>query len=263
MEHLHLKIADFNINIYMEEAEGFPNLAKEYKNKIFSLLKGFVTSQSERVDFKLRIVYKNSFYAMVNVNSKKHYVGFYEEFPIKNSFMTYYYISNEQLLIIIRDIVQKLIVDSGVIMHGSATKIDGDAILFMGDSGAGKSTIVKMLSPDFEALADDIFIIREVKKNYYFYQTPFMEKNTPKNKEKLEVPLKKIFFLKKGLKEKRRLLVDRGEVFHRLLKQVFVNTKDVKKQINFLLKLSLRFKDTYLLEFTKENPDKLIVVINE
>lgn len=44
---------------------------------------------------------------------------------------------------------------AGLFLHASAVVVDGGAVLFLGHSTAGKSTIARMLGPTFPALADD------------------------------------------------------------------------------------------------------------
>lgn len=44
---------------------------------------------------------------------------------------------------------------SGVFLHASAVVVDGGAVLFLGHSTAGKSTIARLLGPSFPVLADD------------------------------------------------------------------------------------------------------------
>ena len=43
----------------------------------------------------------------------------------------------------------------GVCLHASSVRFNGKAILFIGDKGAGKSTICQLLSPQFTQLTDD------------------------------------------------------------------------------------------------------------
>lgn len=86
----------------------------------------------------------------------------------------------------------------GYILHGSAALINGGVYIFTGNSGAGKSTAVKLLSQNFIPLADDIVILRKENEKWYFYQTPFIEKNNIQKKSHEPYPLRRVCFLKKS-----------------------------------------------------------------
>lgn len=54
-----------------------------------------------------------------------------------------------------------------VVIHASAVKVDGEALIFTGRSGAGKSTICQVLSGLGEMLADDrIYLIRQQESRW-------------------------------------------------------------------------------------------------
>ncbi|MEO0185730.1 MAG: hypothetical protein ABIL20_08045, partial [candidate division WOR-3 bacterium] len=64
----------------------------------------------------------------------------------------------------------------------------------------GKSTAMTLLSKKFLPVASDTVIIKKEKKEFYVYQTPFLEKDDWVKKDKKKYPLGKIFFLKKDIK---------------------------------------------------------------
>jgi ABC-type glutathione transport system ATPase component len=51
-------------------------------------------------------------------------------------------------------------------VHASAASINGDAFIFLGSSGSGKSTICRLLSPHFLPLADDAVYLVPREKDW-------------------------------------------------------------------------------------------------
>ena len=74
--------------------------------------------------------------------------------------------------------------------------------------GAGKSTVIKLLRFHHPAQADDNVIIKKERITpYFFYQTPFIEKEWWVNPSKYQI--NKIFFLRKA--RYTRIEKNRGE----------------------------------------------------
>ncbi len=63
----------------------------------------------------------------------------------------------------------------GAIFHAAGSSINKKCFLFMGRSGAGKSTISRLCSEDkrFSFLSDDRIIVRKVEDRIYAYGTPW------------------------------------------------------------------------------------------
>ena len=93
------------------------------------------------------------------------------EYLPHNTLTSYYHISISQFQFILRNVIQILLTENnGFILHASACVIDGKASLFTGFSGAGKSTVIKLLKTKYPALADDTVIIQ--KKGETFFSLP-------------------------------------------------------------------------------------------
>lgn len=74
----------------------------------------------------------------------------------------------------------KLLDFGGMMLHASATVIDGETYLFAGQSGIGKSThaeLLKKLHPDAQLINDDKPAIRLVDGKWTTYGTPWSGKN--------------------------------------------------------------------------------------
>jgi hypothetical protein len=68
----------------------------------------------------------------------------------------------------------------GFVLHSSAILIEGRILLFTGESGRGKSTIVDMIhhhKPQSFILSDNSTFIRQNGKNFVVYPSPYFEAN--------------------------------------------------------------------------------------
>jgi len=68
----------------------------------------------------------------------------------------------------------------GIVLHSSVALIDGKALLFVGESGRGKSTIVDFLhtnKPDVDILSDNSAFIIKRAGRFMVYPSPYVEAN--------------------------------------------------------------------------------------
>jgi hypothetical protein len=91
--------------------------------------------------------------------------------------------------------INYLALGRGVILHGCGIEKDGEGILFIGESGAGKSTMANLWDAggDIEILSDDRIIVRKKGNDFRMYGTPWHGEAqfvSPRG-----VRLKKMFFL--------------------------------------------------------------------
>lgn len=86
----------------------------------------------------------------------------------------------------------------GMLMHASSVVLeDGRAWVCTGVSGAGKTTISRLVPPGAHILTDEMSFIRREADGYYAYGTPFAgELATPG--ENIRAPLAGVFLLAKG-----------------------------------------------------------------
>lgn len=61
----------------------------------------------------------------------------------------------------------------GVLMHAGALRHEGRGYVFAGRSGAGKSTVAKLLKDDADVLSDELVAIRQTSAGWLVYGTPF------------------------------------------------------------------------------------------
>lgn len=87
---------------------------------------------------------------------------------------TFYGVENEFVLdSLIRILLTKLLLPcNGFLLHAATVVHGGEAYVFMGRSGAGKSTVAS-LSPPGSALTDEISLLRRDEGRWRAYGTPF------------------------------------------------------------------------------------------
>lgn len=172
-----------------------------------------------------------------------------------NTFTTNYHTSISQFSFLLEDILYELLEkNNGFGLHASANVINKKTFLFLGKSGAGKSTISTILGERFRVLADDNVILRRIHGKYCVFQTPFHEKSIEIWKSPFAFPLEKIFFLHKGSSTNANPVNSIAVLKQLIQKQIlgFENTEAVSDFIKVNQKNGNRF---YNLQFTKKSSD--------
>lgn len=92
--------------------------------------------------------------------------------------------------------------NKGILVHACGAALENKGLLFVGSSGAGKSTIGGLLKKHKNALilSDDRIVIRKDKTGFFIYGTPWQ--GTLKSSSPRKTKLQKIFFLKKSRNNK-------------------------------------------------------------
>ena len=101
------------------------------------------------------------------------------------------------------------------VLHSSGTILNGQGLLFVGHSEAGKSTMVKMLQGKAEILCDDRNIVRRWPEGWRVHGT-WSHGEVPQVSS-ASAPLGAILFLQKSNRNRLRLLENRKEIVTRLL----------------------------------------------
>jgi hypothetical protein len=147
-----------------------------------------------------------------------------------------------------------LIHNGGILVHGSAVQRDGKTVLFLGHSGAGKSTVTRLCKPD-TCFSDDGVVIRKEGERVYAYHSPFSQiKKEKKSKGVVKGEIKKIFLLEKGGHNKVSP-VAKNELMYTILDHLIHFYKYLNKetaQMGFhLVKKILDVVPAYKLQFAK------------
>ena len=167
----------------------------------------------------------------------------------KRKVKTFYDISFAQLTNLLTRVVNELLALDGFIIHSSAICKNNLAYLFLGQSGAGKSTIISLLKKKYTPLADDSVIIRKKQNKFFLYQIPVKEKPDFIYKSKNKYAIKKIYFLKKSKELKVEKIKNKEKILTKIMRQFWIekpNKNQVKLMLDFIAK-----NDFYFLYFPK------------
>jgi hypothetical protein len=85
----------------------------------------------------------------------------------------------------------------GFLLHSASGICEGQAYLFSGVSGAGKTTMTRLAPSDTTLLTDEISYVRPSANGYQAFGTPFAGE-LARSGENCSAPLGGLFFLKKG-----------------------------------------------------------------
>lgn len=248
-----LNIASFNFKINFKKLENIRH-QEEFKKNILEKYSGFIKNNGNgKVDFIINIVSKITIEIIYKKKTKTCFFPIFC-FKNKNTIETYYHISFSEFSIIIREALQKLLIkNNGFLLHASAVAVNSMAYIFTGHSGAGKSTIMKLLSSRYKSLGDDSVIIKKEDNKFYLYQSPLFEKNwLDKDYKKFEV--KRVCFLKKAKNFKIERIYKKSFIIVKLIEQLLVSNRDIKdnkKEFKQITQFIKEFKDFNFLYFDK------------
>jgi hypothetical protein len=149
-----------------------------------------------------------------------------------------------------------LALNDGIIVHASGLKIDGEGVLFLGDSGAGKSTIAEFFVNEYgkdAILCDDRMIIRHIEGKWMAYGSPWH--GTYNHFTTQGVPLKAMYFIEQSGNH-RFHPINQSEIFERLTRVSFLCwwLRDYSaKQLQTIQSIVMSDQvETRVLEFLKD-----------
>ncbi len=149
-----------------------------------------------------------------------------------------------------------LVQEGGFLLHAASIIKDNKGYIFMGRSGAGKSTVA-YYSSDYTVLSDEISLIRQVGQDYFLYSTPFWGEQEIKGVN-LYSPIQGIYQLRQSLQSgcKRLLLRESlGGLMENILyfaTEPFLTAKMFQNCTNFIDHIAF-----YELKFQKNNSNNL------
>jgi hypothetical protein len=148
----------------------------------------------------------------------------------------------------------QLICHGGLLLHGAALQKDEKAVLFLGLSGAGKSTITHLCRPDV-CFSDDGVIIRKEGAHIHTYRSPFRQiKRKEKYPDCMKGKIKKLFLLEKD--EYHHIVsMKKNELMHIILLNLihffkYMNDETARKGFS-VVKEILDILPVYRLHFSK------------
>lgn len=250
MKYLYLSICGIKILCKFVNSER--NILTKDSERIYRrIYSSYSVPPFKKADITIKFI-DTHWKMMEDVKLKhEHYVKFYEQNG--NIITTYYSISVFHFELIIANIINSFIAKKGIIpIHGSSVLVENKAYIFLGRSGAGKSTIASLLSSRYKVLADDHLFISKHEKNFVLYQTPLVEKPINKRGAK-EFPVGGFFFLRKNTDCKIVKIDEKVKTYQLLQKQLLMVEKMGEKNFKSITDLVNNNDFYYYLYFPKSS----------
>lgn len=262
MERKLLRVADYLIQVNFFATED-PDVKEWFLRDFLLTYKEFIIKGSDaKIDFVINVILDKEFLVLRRSKEKSYFINYCKRTGEKQ-FTFFYQSSIFYFQLLLRDILQILLAkDDGFLLHSSASVINGKAFLFIGKSGAGKSTAAGLLRPKFQQFADDNLILKKVNNTYHVYQMPFFDKKLEEKKGMNSYPLGIICFLRKSEKFKLVTIKNKDRLLSLLFEQVYVQPEDKHVVLKNLFHFIEGNEIFYLLSFGK-NEEKLVTLLQE
>jgi len=243
-----VSIAGFTIRLVLHDTE-YEQAKKLFLLQLLKVYKGFIVvlEKEKKIDFTIHIIQNNQ--TEVLKYKESNYIEYYKVGKDKNSISTFYSVSIEQFAQLLRYILFHLIQKSGFFMHGAVGIQNNRALLFIGPSGVGKSTIIRMTKKTILPFADDSFIIRQVGDKYLCFQTPFLDKQTWIKKKSEGYPITKVYLLEQS-KDTSIEKTNSREAKDTIFVELISNNAMIKQNSQLLLRFLDQFNEIYKFQFS-------------
>lgn len=248
MNIVYLRIAGYIFQVEFEECKSsyiFEGIVHIFKTHY----KGYFVSPEKKLKIDAYINFRQD--NLISILKKKGGDIYLSTFKIvENKYIVSYAISELQIVILMRYILQKLLGKNGFFLHCSANNYNSQALIFIGNSGQGKSTISQFLDPLYPSIADDNALVRREENVYSLYQIPSIEKDTVTfKKTSKKYDIKYVFFLHKGRTFK---IVPTKEIINTIegmVGQIWLSSPNTKTKMNMLLRFIAKGGKSYKLTF--------------
>ena len=143
--------------------------------------------------------------------------------------------------------------EGGFLLHAASAVRDGEAHIFTGRSGAGKTTLSRMAPPDVTLLTDEISYVRKSANGYTAYGTPFAGE-LAKAGENISAPISAVYLLVQG-PENRLEPMDEAEAVRTLMRNILFFARD-ESTVQSVFKSTCEFAakvPMYRMIFTRSN----------
>ena len=139
---------------------------------------------------------------------------------------------NEEISALYRKIANILVEQNIVVFHGSSFMINGNGFLITARSGVGKSThsrnLKEYIGDDFVYINDDKPLLKVNENNVVVYSNPWNGKERRGNN--IFAPLKSILFLNRGETNTYRKIVNKEEIYIKMLSQIYLPRDKAKRE---------------------------------
>ena len=139
---------------------------------------------------------------------------------------------NEEISALYRKIADLLVEDNIIVFHSSAISVDGSAFLITARSGVGKSThsrnLKRYIGDNFKYINDDKPLLKVNDNDAIVYSSPWNGKERKGNN--ISSPLKAILFLNRGETNTYRKIVNKEEIYIKMLSQIYLPKEKSKRE---------------------------------
>ncbi|MEK7597024.1 MAG: hypothetical protein AAB441_00070 [Patescibacteria group bacterium] len=256
---VNLQIAGFLIKVVFDKCE-WRYAKNKFSNDFTEFYKNFISKSPKKANFScfIHIIQKKEL--LLNIEKNVGFIEMFKETNIRKYYF-YYQFGIFQFQFLLNKIITNLLVQKhGFNLHASSCVINDRATLFLGSSGAGKSTIILLLKNNFQPFADDAVYIGFKNKKYYVFQTPLLEKEINANQSTKSILLGDVYFIKQSHITRRIKLTDKRKIIELVANQSLLdsNKKELRdKIIGNIMKYVSSQTNFYTLYFTKNTPDIL------
>lgn len=225
-QHLTYSFALESPDLSITIEEGYGNTFVDYEVKIWE--------ESNRISFQ-----RADYLIQVDSNYKQANIAVHDELALKHALMNLY-----------SSFIVHL--NWGLLIHSSCVIEKDQAHLFLGHSGAGKSTAAKLSYPR-ELLSDEATILKISEDNITVFNSPFRSELLSTDHQE-NCSLASIQLLQQSLSNK-RLKIKKSEALLQITDKVFFWSHRTEEPIKILhlIKILVNQIPTYELHFQKNN----------
>lgn len=187
----------------------------------------------------------------VNKTASSVYVHLYSR--NRMTFGTSYTISHSQFrFILLKIFIELLAVNKCFLLHASSIKVNNEVHLFTGNSGAGKSTIVRLLTPEFTPFSDELILVKKLSSSYVAGQSFFREKNRFIMPDTNFYPIKSVYFIHQSEKTYLKSMTNKNTMVKKLAQQLRTDIHNGSIQFTEIAQFVDSFSSFYDLFFEKK-----------
>ncbi len=257
MDEFYVSIAGFLIRLLFKKDDRKNNqqeiIIYKLQTEILHTLAGFVSVVTRNPDFTITISETKDVERIKRKSDQHNFIYQYHRIDDRRACGNYQ-MSIWHFQSMLADILYFLLSENdGFGIHCSSVYSGNKAYLFLGNSGAGKSTIANLLNGYFQHFTDDIAFVRKIDKKYYLYQSPFLEKEN-NIKFPYGYEISQVFFLHKSNTTCIKRL-KQNKIVTRLTRQVLSDgnlPKNIRKTVE-----QFASQDVFSELYFEKDPQKL------
>jgi hypothetical protein len=229
-KRIYLSVCGFKALFILKEVDHhFPSYKfLEMINKDYS---EFVSNPFERPDLTFIIDTKDATHLEIKKNKNNLDGYFFHMFSV-NPKIRRIYLNNPvgpvEFEFMLGNMIIKYLLPyhKGFSIHGSAVVFNNKAYMFVGKSGAGKSTTVQMLKSSYNILSDSNIIISKQKNKFYAYETINHDKNWNFKRLNKGYLIDKVLFVKKSEKCSIEKITNKKKLLKKMTGQIGIYSHD-------------------------------------